>query len=229
MTVVPGFQDAHVHTPFAGLNRLRVWLQRCGDTWEDCLRIIADMPPHTPADGSRVVDGSMPQFPGTPHRGPRRNRLRPTCVPVQQRDVHGAWVNSTALTRPPGSRRPRMDPPDGQIETLTRTQRAHGDPARRCAYWVNGHVAPPRARPGGNRRSSTASSTCTRWASPAGRTRGHPATQSAYRSLADGGRLTGRVVGALWWDRHRGLEQIEELRARRELNAPGSTRRPSRS
>jgi len=43
-----------------------------------------------------------------------------------------------------------------------------------------------------------------------------PATLEAYRSLAAGGRLTGRVVGALWWDRHRGLEQIVDLQAQRE-------------
>ncbi len=36
-----------------------------------------------------------------------------------------------------------------------------------------------------------------------------PATLEAYRTLAADGRLTARVVGALWWDRHRGLEQVE--------------------
>lgn len=34
--------------------------------------------------------------------------------------------------------------------------------------------------------------------------------------MAEDGSLTARVVGALWWDRHRGLEQIEEFLARRE-------------
>jgi predicted amidohydrolase YtcJ len=43
-----------------------------------------------------------------------------------------------------------------------------------------------------------------------------PATLQAYRGLAADGRLTGRVVGALWWDRHRGLGQIPELLAQRE-------------
>jgi predicted amidohydrolase YtcJ len=39
---------------------------------------------------------------------------------------------------------------------------------------------------------------------------------SAYVRASRDGSLTGRVVGALWWDRHRGLEQIPELIAKRE-------------
>ncbi|MER6848440.1 amidohydrolase family protein [Streptomyces flaveolus] len=38
----------------------------------------------------------------------------------------------------------------------------------------------------------------------------------AYRAALDRGLLTARVVGALWWDRERGAEQIPELVARRE-------------
>ena len=48
-----------------------------------------------------------------------------------------------------------------------------------------------------------------------------PATQQAYRSLAESGELTARVVGALWWDRHRGLEQIDELLERSAESAQG--------
>jgi predicted amidohydrolase YtcJ len=38
----------------------------------------------------------------------------------------------------------------------------------------------------------------------------------SYRAALDRGLLTARVVGALWWDRERGAEQIPELVARRE-------------
>ncbi|HMC36906.1 MAG TPA: amidohydrolase, partial [Actinomycetota bacterium] len=41
----------------------------------------------------------------------------------------------------------------------------------------------------------------------------------AYRALAEEGRLTARVVGALWWDRERGEEQVDELL---ELRARGN-------
>jgi hypothetical protein len=43
-----------------------------------------------------------------------------------------------------------------------------------------------------------------------------PATLEAYRVLAADGRLTARVVGALWWERHLGLEQVADLLAQRE-------------
>ena len=49
-----------------------------------------------------------------------------------------------------------------------------------------------------------------------------PATEEAYRALAERGELTARVVGALWWDRHRGPEQVEELVARRDRGSVGT-------
>ena len=42
------------------------------------------------------------------------------------------------------------------------------------------------------------------------------ATLEGYHSLAVGGRLTARAVGALWWDRNRGLEQVSDLLTQRE-------------
>ena len=39
--------------------------------------------------------------------------------------------------------------------------------------------------------------------------------ERAYVALASRGELTGRVVGALWWEHHRGAEQIEEFVERR--------------
>ena len=48
-----------------------------------------------------------------------------------------------------------------------------------------------------------------------------PSTEEAYRALAERGDLTARVVGALWWERHRGPEQVEELVARRDRGAVG--------
>ena len=41
----------------------------------------------------------------------------------------------------------------------------------------------------------------------------------AYTTLAGHGELTGRVVGALWWERSRGLDQIDDLVERRRTTA----------
>ena len=44
-----------------------------------------------------------------------------------------------------------------------------------------------------------------------------PLEEAAYRALGDSGELTARVVGALWWERGEGLEQIESLEQLRAL------------
>ena len=38
----------------------------------------------------------------------------------------------------------------------------------------------------------------------------------AYQTLSDAGELTAKVTAALWWDRERGLEQIDDLVAQRD-------------
>ena len=45
-----------------------------------------------------------------------------------------------------------------------------------------------------------------------------------YLAAGASGQLTGRVVGALWWDRSRGAEQIEELVERRAAGKAGRGR-----
>ncbi|MBA3235679.1 MAG: amidohydrolase family protein [Chloroflexi bacterium] len=45
--------------------------------------------------------------------------------------------------------------------------------------------------------------------------------ERAYVALASRGELTARVVGALWWERHRGLDQIDEFVARRGATSIG--------
>jgi predicted amidohydrolase YtcJ len=49
----------------------------------------------------------------------------------------------------------------------------------------------------------------------------HYRNYDAYLTAAGRGELTGRVVGALWWDRMKGLEQIENLVALRESGQAG--------
>ncbi len=46
----------------------------------------------------------------------------------------------------------------------------------------------------------------------------------AYATAAADGTLTARVVGALWWDRSRGAEQIPDLLAMRERLTTGRVR-----
>ena len=50
---------------------------------------------------------------------------------------------------------------------------------------------------------------------------------SAYVRAADRGTLRATVVGALWWDRHRGLDQLAELIEQRDLAPDGRFRATS--
>jgi predicted amidohydrolase YtcJ len=50
---------------------------------------------------------------------------------------------------------------------------------------------------------------------------GMPDSFGAYQMAADYGMLNSHVVGALWWDRARGLGQVDDLLARREQAGDG--------
>ena len=52
---------------------------------------------------------------------------------------------------------------------------------------------------------------------------GMPDSFGAYQMAADFGMLSSHVVGALWWDRDRGLDQIDDLLARREEAGEGQS------
>ncbi len=224
-TVVPGFQDAHVHAPFAGRNLRRIWLHDLPgrQAYLDTVAAYAAAHPDEPwLTGS---GWAMEHFPGGT---PRRQDLdavtgnRPAFL--FNRDVHGAWVNSRALALA-GITAATPDPADGRIERDPRTGEPTGTLHEGAAYSFEERVVP---RPGGAEWQQ---------AVLAGQQHLHalgitgwqdawvtPATLHAYRALAEDGRLSARVVGALWWDRHRGLEQIDDLVEQRERASGAATR-----
>ncbi|MBK6873054.1 MAG: amidohydrolase [Kineosporiaceae bacterium] len=215
--VVPGFQDAHVHAPFAGRNRLRVWLNDLEGkaAYLDAVAAYAGAHP----DQEWIIGGgwAMEYFPGgTPRREDLDAVVPDRPVFLFNRDVHGAWVNSRALELG-GIGRDTPDPADGRIERDPVTGEPTGTLHEGAAYAFNDTVVP--------------TPTATEWQDAVleGQAFLHrlgitgwqdawviPGTLEAYRALAADGRLTGRVVGALWWDRHRGLDQIDDLLAQRE-------------
>ncbi|MGW3952284.1 amidohydrolase [Streptomyces sp. NPDC004752] len=219
--VLPGFQDAHVHTPFGGRNLLRVWLNDLvgRQAYLDAIAAYAQAHP----DEMWITGGgwAMEHFPGGT---PRKEDLDAICpdrpVFLFNQDVHGAWVNSRALELA-GITKNTPDPTDGRIERDPVTGEPTGTLHEGAAYTVNDRIVP------------LPDQEEWRAAILAGQDHLHalgitgwqdawvtPDTQHAYQALAADGRLTGRVVGALWWDRHRGLEQIDDLVARRESGHP---------
>lgn len=214
--VLPGFQDSHVHAPFAGRNRLRVWLNDLlgREAYLDAIAAYAAAHPDEPW----IVGGgwAMECFPGGLPRKEDLDAVVPDRpVFLFNKDVHGAWVNSRALELG-GITDETPDPSDGRIERDP-DGGATGCLHEGAAYSFNDRVVPT---PGGPEWEASILEAQTHlhslgitgwqdaWVTPA--------TLEAYRALAADGRLTARVVGALWWDRHRGLEQIADLLAQRE-------------
>jgi predicted amidohydrolase YtcJ len=220
---LPGFQDAHVHAPFAGRNRLRVWLNDVLGR-KDYLDLIAKYAEDNP-DEEWIVGGgwAMECFPGGMPRKEDLDAIVPDRpVFLMNKDVHGAWVNSALLKRA-GITKDTPDPSDGRIERDPVTGEPTGMLHEGVAYSLNDTLVPLPGRDEWeaailNAQAHLHSLGITGW-QDAWIT---PGTHEAYRSLAADGRLTARVVGALWWDRHQGLEQIPQFLSQRENGVVGN-------
>ena len=218
--LLPGFGDAHCHPLEAGIDRYRCDLE--GARGRDAIleRIAGYAADHP--DESWVVGSGwyMADFPGgTPTREDLDAVVpdRPAFLP--NRDGHGAWVNSKALEIA-GITAATADPHDGRIE-----RRADGEPSgtlhEGAADLVEDLIpAPTRAeRTRGLLRgqSELHALGITNWQDAIV----NPTDLETYLAAAMDGTLTGRVVAALWWDRSRGLEQIDELVALRDRTPVG--------
>ncbi|GGI85598.1 hypothetical protein GCM10011581_23350 [Saccharopolyspora subtropica] len=214
--LLPGFHDAHVHPVFGGMQRLRCDLTDSTDA-RDCLRRIAE---HRRTTSGWVLGGGwdMAQFPGgTPTRADLDAVTGDRPAYLVNRDHHGAWVNSAAL-RLAGIDRRTPDPPDGRIE-----RDADGEPAgtlhegaTRLVERVLPPTGPDECLAGlleGQRHLHHHG--VTSWHDAiVGPYLGYPDILDTYLTADRRGLLTGRVRGALWWDRTRGRDQVDELRQR---------------
>ncbi|MEU5398665.1 amidohydrolase [Streptomyces sp. NPDC005963] len=217
--LVPGFVDAHAHPVFGGLERARCDL--LGATGPaGCARLVGAYAKRHP-ERPWVVGGgwSMDHFPsGAPDRATLDAVVPDRPVFLLNRDRHGAWVNSRAL-RLAGVDRHTPDPPDGRIERAadgTPTGTLHegaADLVARHLPAITAHEYEQALLEGQRHLHSLG---VTGWQDALiGAYLSYPDPLDAYRSLAGSGRLTGRVTGALWWDRERGVEQLPELVERR--------------
>jgi hypothetical protein len=215
--VVPGFQDCHVHAPPAARELLTIDLHELPEGRPAYLARIAEYCATHPDAGWITGGGwALDHF---PESGPRKEDLdaitgaRPAFL--FNRDVHGAWVNSAALELA-GIDASTPDPSDGYFvrdpdgtptgmlhEGAAYTFDERWVPAPSHQQWEHAVLHAQR-----HLYSLGITGWQDAWVTPQ--------TFAAYRSLAADGRLTAQVVGALWWDRHRGLDQIGEFRERRE-------------
>jgi predicted amidohydrolase YtcJ len=223
--VSPGFTDAHVHPIQGGLERLRCDLSE-QETREEYLATIkasADAHPGLPW----VMGGgwAMPAFVGgTPTAADLDSVVpdRPAFFP--NRDHHGAWVNSRALELA-GIDRGTPDPADGRIE-----RDADGNPTgtlHEGAMWLASRHAP---RTSGEDyyagllegQAYLHSVGVTGWQDAiVGSYAGMDDPGATYVKAAANGDLRSHVVGALWWERRLGVEQVDDLVGRREALSRG--------
>lgn len=219
---IPAFGDAHVHPVQGGLESLRCDLTGMKSR-QEYLAAIAAYSERLPGSAWVLGGGwSMPAFPGGTPTAADLDAVtggRPAFLP--NRDHHSAWVNSAALAIADVTKS-TPDPADGRIERDNQgnpTGALH-DGAMRI---VGDYVPAP-----SQKELTEALLAAQRYLHSLGITSiqdacvgdageiSIPDTFATYRSAAADRLLTCRVTGALWWDRFRGLHQLDTLQARRE-------------
>ena len=226
--LLPGFQDAHVHPPSSGLEMLRCSLSEAYSLSE-YERIVSDYAAAHPDDGWITGGGwSMDVFPGgNPSREVLDRIVPDRPVFLSSRDGHSVWVNSRALEIA-GVTADTPDPVDGWI-VRDEGGRPEGTLHEGAHTLIDKHVPEPTAEDWveGLRMAQAYlhGLGITAWQDAI--VGGYDPTLDTYLSFARSGELTARVVGALWWDRHRGIEQVEDLLAYRERGRAGRFRATS--
>lgn len=213
-TVLPGFQDAHLHPPLGGLTGMRCDLHGAS-TSEECLETIRSyVARHPDRDWILGSGWSMDSFPGgTPDRRSLDAVLPDRPAFLVNRDGHGAWVNSRALELA-GITKGTPDPADGRIERDDEGG-AQGTLHEGAMSLVE-RLVPEPSQPEWEEAILRAQAELhalgiTAWQDAMV----EPETLPAYRALAERGALTMRTEGNLRWTRERGEEQIGDMVERR--------------
>ena len=224
--LLPGFQDAHVHPVSSGIDMLRCDLHEL-TSLDAYLRVIASYAAANPSEPWILGGGwAMDEFPGGCPAKDDLDRIVPDRpVLLSSRDGHSSWVNSRALEEARITR-DTPDPSDGRIQ-----RDGAGEPMgtlHEGAESLVGMLVPRTSREliyrgllKGQGYLHSLGITAWQDAIVEVDTTEDDGFLGAYVSAAERGDLTARVVGALWWDRHAGLEQVEGLVSRRARGIVG--------
>ncbi len=226
--VIPAFGDAHIHAIGGGLESLRCDLSGL-DTRAEILDTIGRYASSLGPDEWVTGGGwAMAAFPGGMPTAADLDAVcggRPAFLP--NRDHHSGWANSLALERA-GIDAGTPDPPDGRIERDER-----GQPTGALHEGAMAMVARLTPTPSPTDKANALRAALRRLHGVGithfqdacignARELGLMDTYDAYRAADQEGWLTARVRGALWWDRTRGIEQLDYLLTRRELAGAGA-------
>ena len=212
--LVPGFTDAHMHPMVGGLERLRCEMYSLSSA-EDYLDAIKEHAAERPdTEWFRGGGWSVDAFPPTGPTAELLDRVvpdRPAFLPST--DHHDAWVNSKAL-EVAGITKETPDPPDGWFER-DEQGRPTGTVREAAMALVQEHITTSREEYHAallEAQSYLHSWGITGWHDALiGGYAGIDDPTQAYLDVLSKGELTARVRASQWWDRHRGVEQVEQL------------------
>jgi predicted amidohydrolase YtcJ len=214
--LLPGFTDAHVHPVQGGLERLGCDLSELPvDSAAYLTRVRAFAHDHRVQSWIQGGGWAMAAFPGgLPTAAALDEVVADRPVALVNRDHHGMWVNTRALELA-GITRHTPDPHDGRIE-----RDADGEPTgclHEGAMDLLAGVVPVAS----DDEMHAGLMEGQRYLHSLGVTSWQDAIVGTYSNMRDcgptyaraaaAGDLTGTVVGALWWERDRGVEQVAEL------------------
>lgn len=223
--LLPGFQDAHVHPVMAGVTMLQCDVHGAASA-DETLAIIRAYALANPDLPWIVGAGwSMEHFAGgTPTRQQLDAVVPDRPAYLTNRDGHGAWVNTRAIELA-GLTADSPDPADGRIErdeNGTPSGTLHEGAAHLVEHLLptvglNEQLAGLQAA-----QAHLFSLGITAWQDAAvGSMFGQQDLLPVYLAAAESGALIARVRGALWWDRNRSSDQIDDLVDRRGAGAVG--------
>ena len=217
--LMPGFVDAHAHPLWGGLERLGCDLLELPRTVADYqAAVLAAARAHHDQEWVTGGGWSFEAFPGGVATAAMLDAVVPDRpVVLFNRDHHGVWANSAALARAAVDAT-TPDPSDGRIE-----RDEHGAPSgvlhEGAAALVTDLVSEPSEQTLDaallEARARLVPWGVTGWVEAIlGRYAGQPDPLATYLRAWAGGRLDVSATGALWWDRTRGTEQVDDLLAR---------------
>lgn len=219
--VSPSFQDAHIHPVGGGVEMLQCDLSQAVDA-QSALKAISHYA-QSHLDEMWILGGgwSMDHFPGG---APDRRSLdavtgdRPALL--SSRDHHSVWANTAAIGVA-GIEAETTDPRDGRIE-----REPDGFPAGTFHEGAEALFAEVRPKVPEDQayagllaaQDALFAVGITGWqdAMVGKVVSGIEDIDAVYRRAVAAGTLRAHVRGSLWWDRLRGLEQIEQLCAVRD-------------
>ena len=221
--LVPGFQDAHIHPVFGGVELMQCDLTGTENAEEAVARIAAYATANPDAEWILGGGWSMDHFPGgNPTRGLIDAVVSDRPVLVSSRDHHSTWANTKAFEIA-GITAATPDPADGRIE-----RESDGTPAgalQEGASALFDAVRPEVDAEQGyhgllRTQSELFALGVTGWQDAAvGTAFGMPDSLAIYERAINDGTLLAHVVGAQWWDRGAGIEQVQEKIERRDAVA----------